>query len=77
MASSMTNVTGSVAAGLIFPVEVFIKSAPAAMAISLANLTLSKFPSSPVSKITFSLTDVPHACLIAAISSYTNPKSPM
>jgi hypothetical protein len=40
-ASSMTIVTGSVAAGLTLPVEVLMKSAPASMASQDARLTLS------------------------------------
>ena len=37
----MQSVTGSVAAGLIFPVEVLMKSPPAAIASSEARRTLS------------------------------------
>ena len=39
--SSMQSVTGSVAAGLTLPVEVLMKSAPAAIASSDARRTLS------------------------------------
>ena len=49
----MHRVTGRVAAGLILPVEVLMKSAPAAIARSDARRTLSYVPSSPVSRITF------------------------
>ena len=52
MASSMTSVTGSVAAGVTLPVEVLMKSAPAAMARMLARRTLSNVSSSPVSRMT-------------------------
>ena len=41
IAPSITSVTGMVAAGWIFPVEVLMKSAPAAIASSLAKRTLS------------------------------------
>ena len=41
IASSMQSVTGSVAAGLTLPVEVLMKSAPAAIASSDARRTLS------------------------------------
>ncbi len=41
IASSMHSVTGSVAAGLILPVEVLMKSAPAAIASSDARRTAS------------------------------------
>lgn len=75
MASNITNVTGIVAAGLIFPVEVLMKSAPARIAISLAWRTLSNVESSPVSKITFKRA-LPQASLIAAISSKTKLKFP-
>jgi hypothetical protein len=51
-ASSMTRVTGSVAAGLTLPVEVLMKSAPASMASHDARRTLSSVTSSPVSRIT-------------------------
>ena len=40
-ASSMTSVTGSVAAGCILPVEVLMKSAPASIASQDARRTLS------------------------------------
>ena len=40
-ASSMTSVTGRVAAGLTLPVEVLMKSAPASMASQDARRTLS------------------------------------
>ena len=75
MASSITSVTGNVAAGAIFPVEVLIKSPPAYMAISLALRTLSYVTSSPVSKITFNLAS-PQASFTAAISSKTKLYSP-
>ena len=48
----MTSVTGSVAAGWIFPVDVLMKSAPPAIASRLARRTLSYVPSSPVSRMT-------------------------
>ena len=70
-----TKVTGMVAAGCIFPVEVLMKSAPACMAISLALLTLSSVPSSPVSRITFNRAG-PQASFIIAISSNTKLYSP-
>ena len=41
MASIITRLTGSVAAGATFPVEVLMKSAPAAMARMLALRALS------------------------------------
>ena len=41
IASSITSVTGMVAAGVTLPVEVLMKSAPAAMARTLARRTLS------------------------------------
>ncbi len=41
IASIMHSATGSVAAGLILPVDVLMKSAPAAMAISDARRTSS------------------------------------
>jgi hypothetical protein len=41
MASSMTRVTPSVAAGCTLPVDVLMKSPPAAMPISLALRTMS------------------------------------
>ena len=59
-----------VAAGLILPVLVLMKSAPAAMAMSLAWRTLSSVPSSPVSRITFRRAS-PQASFTAAISSNT------
>jgi hypothetical protein len=40
-ASSITSVTGGVAAGCTLPVEVLMKSAPASMASQLARRTLS------------------------------------
>ena len=40
-ASSITSVTGSVAAGWTLPVEVLMKCAPASMASQLARRTLS------------------------------------
>ena len=40
-ASSITSVTGGVAAGWIFPVEVLMKSAPAIIASQLTRRTLS------------------------------------
>ena len=40
-ASSITSVTGSVAAGVTLPVEVLMKSAPASIASQLARRTLS------------------------------------
>ena len=47
----MTKETGRVALTLSFPVEVFIKSAPAIMQIKDARATLRNVPSSPVAKI--------------------------
>jgi len=44
---------GSVAAGVTLPVDVLMKSAPAAMARMLARRTLSYVSSSPVSRMTF------------------------
>ena len=41
MASSITSVTGSVAAGVTLPVDVLMKSAPAAIARIEARRTLS------------------------------------
>ena len=41
IASSITSVTGRVAAGVTLPVEVLMKSAPAAIARTLARRTLS------------------------------------
>ena len=67
-ASSMTSVTGSVAAGVTLPVEVLMKSAPASMASQDARRTLSSVPSSPVSRITLRCAP-PHAPRTAAISS--------
>ena len=66
----MQSVTGSVAAGLTFPVEVLMKSAPAAIAISDARRTLSYVPSSPVSRMTFRWAS-PHASFTRTISSKT------
>ena len=68
--SSMQSVTGSVAAGLTLPVDVLMKSAPAAIASSDARRTLSYVPSSPVSRITFRCA-APHASLTRTISSTT------
>ena len=48
----MTRATGGVAAGLTFPVEVLMKSAPASMASQEARDTLSSVASSAVSRIT-------------------------
>jgi hypothetical protein len=70
IASSITSVTGSVAAGATLPVEVLMKSAPAAMARTLARLTLSYVSSSPVSRITLRCTS-PQASLTSTISSNT------
>ena len=67
----MTSVTGSVAAGETFPVEVLITSAPASMASHDARRTLSYVASSPVSRITLRWAS-PHASLVATISSYTS-----
>ena len=64
----MQSVTGSVAAGLILPVEVLMKSAPAAIASSDARRTLSYVPSSPVSRITFRCAS-PQASFTWTISS--------
>src|SRR3712207_7611814 len=46
IASSITSVTGSVAAGETLPVDVLMKSAPPAIASSDARRTLSYVPSS-------------------------------
>jgi hypothetical protein len=70
IASSITSVTGRVAAGATFPVEVFMKSAPAAIARTDARRTLSYVSSSPVSRITFRWAS-PHASLTSTISSNT------
>src|SRR5215468_542944 len=70
-ASSMTKVTGSVAAGATLPVEVLMKSAPASIASQDARRTLSSVPSSPVSRITFRCAS-PQALRTAAISSNTS-----
>src|SRR5215475_15005895 len=70
-ASSMTRVTGSVAAGATLPVEVLMKSAPASIASQEARRTLSSVPSSPVSRITFRCAS-PQAPRTAAISSNTS-----
>ncbi len=75
IASSMTSETGRVAAGWILPVEVLMKSAPAAMASTLARRTLSRVPSSPVSRITFSLVPL-EASLTSTISSNTSWSRP-
>ena len=64
----MQSVTGSVAAGLTFPVDVLMKSAPAAIAISEARRTLSYVPSSPVSRMTLRCAS-PHASFTRTISS--------
>ena len=64
----MQSATGSVAAGEIFPVDVLTKSAPAAIASSVARRTLSYVPSSPVSRITFRCAS-PHASFTWTISS--------
>ena len=66
----MTRVTGRVAAGLTLPVEVLMKSAPAAIARTLARRTLSYVSSSPVSRITLRWVS-PQASLTATISSKT------
>jgi hypothetical protein len=68
IASSITNVTGGVAEVESFPVEVLMKSAPAAIASSEARRTLSYVPSSPVSRITFRCLS-PTASLTWTISS--------
>ena len=68
IASSMHSVTGNVAAGWILPVDVLMKSAPAAIASREARRTLSYVPSSPVSRITFRCAS-PHASLTRTISS--------
>ena len=62
--------TGSVAAGLTLPVEVLMKSAPAAIARTLARRTLSYVSSSPVSRITLRWAS-PQASLTSTISSKT------
>ena len=72
MTSSMTSETGAVAADDSLPVEVLMKSAPAATASSDARRTLSYVPSSPVSRITLRCAG-PHASLTCTISSYTCP----
>ncbi len=66
----MHSATGNVAAGLIFPVDVFTKSAPPAIASNVARRTLSYVPSSPVSRITFRCAS-PHASFTRTTSSYT------
>ena len=74
-ACSITNATGPVAAGLILPVEVLMKSPPASRASQLARRTLSNVTNSPVSRMTFRCA-VPHACFTATISSNTSPRWP-
>ena len=71
-ASSITRVTGGVAAGLTLPVLVLMKSAPPAMASHEARRTLSSVASSPVSMITLRWA-VPHAAFTWRISSSTSP----
>src|SRR5215471_10529421 len=75
-ASSMTRVTGSVAAGATLPVEVLMKSAPASIASQEARRTLSSVPSSPFSRITFRCAS-PQAPRTAAISSNTSLYRPL
>src|SRR5215217_6530676 len=70
IASSMTSCTGSVAAPGSFPVDVLMKSPPAAIASSDARRTLSYVPSSATSRITFRCAR-PHASLTRTISSKT------
>ena len=70
-ASSITRVTGSVAAGATLPVEVLMKSPPASMASHEARRTLSYVTSSPVSRITLRWAS-PQAALISTISSKTS-----
>ena len=69
-ASNITSVTGSVAAGWTLPVEVLMKSAPAAIARTLARRTLSYVSSSPVSRMTLRWAS-PHASFTSTISSKT------
>ena len=69
-ASSITSATGGVAAGVILPVEVLMKSPPASSASQDARRTLSRVASSPVSRITLRWAG-PHAALVATISSNT------
>ena len=74
-ASSMTSTTGAVAAGVILPVDVLMKSAPASMASQEARRTLSRVCNSPVSKMTFKWVS-PQTALTATISSNTWPNRP-
>ena len=64
----MHSVTGRVAAGETFPVDVLMKSAPPAIATSDARRTASYVPSSPVSRITFRWAS-PQASFTATTSS--------
>jgi hypothetical protein len=70
MASSITSVTGIVAAGVTLPVDVLMKSAPAAIARIDARRTLSYVSSSPVSRMTLRCAS-PAASLTSTISSNT------
>ena len=70
IASNITRLTGRVAAGLTLPVEVLMKSAPAAIARIDARRTLSYVSSSPVSRMTLRCVS-PQASLTATISSNT------
>ena len=69
-ASSITRVTGGVAASATLPVEVLMKSAPPAIASHDARRTLSSVASSPVSRITLRWAR-PQAAFTARISSST------
>ncbi len=75
IASSITSPTGRVAAGCTLPVEVLMKSAPAAIANIEARRTASRVPNSPVSRITLRWAG-PQASLTAAISSNTRSWRP-
>src|SRR5467141_1236765 len=70
MARVMTRLTGSVALTVSLPVDVFMKSAPAIIATTLARATLRSVSKSPVPRITFRCAG-PQAFLNAAVSSYS------
>ena len=71
-ASSITNVTGNVAAGFTLPVDVLMKSPPASRPSHDARRTLSSVASSPVSRMTLRWAE-PHAAFTIWISSNTSP----
>ena len=55
MTSSSADAASGVAAGSSFPVDVFKKSAPLAIATAAAALIVSGSCSTPVSRMTFSI----------------------